>query len=158
MTDLLVAAQHSAAAAPDLSVGHLLAQMVLWLGVIVVALFGLSKLARRSRGMGHKTAKGSGTTSGRLTVVSRQPVGKGQWIAVVEAEGQRFLVGISGAGFTPLGELRSGASGAEAPAALLDSASDAGVRPVSLEALFKEGGPDAPRSWLERAQAATVRR
>ncbi len=147
MTDLVFAAQRGASAAPDVSVGHLIAQMVLWLGVIVVALLGLSRLARRVKGAGRRATKMPGTKSGRLTVVGRQPVGKGQWIAVVEAEGQRFLVGISGAGFTPLGELRGGASDDEVPAA-------------SLEALFSDGerrDPDQPCGWLERVRAATVR-
>ena len=145
MTDLVLAAQHGIAMAPDVSVGHVLAQMVLWLGVIVVALFGLSKLARRRKGTGPRAAKVPRAKSGDLAVVGRRPVGKGQWIAVVEAEGQRFLVGITGAGFTPLGELRGDTPGAEEPAA-------------SLEALFAEDQGERPRNLLERARAATVRR
>jgi len=144
--------------APDVSVGHLLAQMVLWLGVIVVALWGLSKLARRSKGMGRrttKTAKASGAASGRLVVVSRQPVGKGQWIAVVEAEGQRFVVGITGAGFTPLGELRGDALRGDAPRG--DTPRDEGPA-APLEALFSGGQGEPPRGLLDRARAATVRR
>ncbi|MDA8074902.1 MAG: flagellar biosynthetic protein FliO [Actinomycetota bacterium] len=145
MTDLVLAAQHGTAMAPDVSVGHLLVQMVLWLGVIVVALYGLSRIARRTKGAGRRAARASGVKSGRLDVVSRQPVGKGQWIAVVVAEGQRFVVGISGAGFTPLGELRGDAPRDEEPAA-------------SLGSLFPEGQGDHPRSLLDRARAATVRR
>ncbi|MGC8470704.1 MAG: FliO/MopB family protein [Acidimicrobiales bacterium] len=144
MTDVVLAAQHGIAMAPDVSVGHVLAQMVLWLGVIVVALFGLSKLARRRKGTGPRAAKVPRTKSGNLTVVGRHPVGKGQWIAVVEAEGQRFLVGITGAGFTPLGELRG------------DNPGDGGSA-ASLEALFSEDQGERPRSVLERARAATVR-
>lgn len=145
MTDLVLAVQHGAAMAPDVSVGHLLVQMVLWLAVIVLALYGLSRLARRTKGAGRRITKASGVTSGRLVVVSRQPVGKGQWIAVVEAEGQRFVVGISGAGFTPLGELRGDAPRGEAPA-------------TSLEPLFSERQGERPSSLLDRARAATVRR
>ncbi len=141
----MLAAQHGVAMAPDVSVGHVLAQMVLWLGVIVVALFGLSRLARRSKGAGRRAPKAPSTKSGRLTVVSRQPVGKGQWIAVVEAEGQRFVVGISGAGFTPLGELRGGAARDEGQAA-----------PVGP--LLSEGEGERPHGLLDRARAATVRR
>ncbi len=162
MTDLVLAAQR-VALAPDVSVGHLLMQMVLWLGVIVVALWGLSKLARRSKGMGRRTtrtAKVSGTQPSTLTVVSRQPVGKGQWIAVVEAGAQRFVVGITGAGFTPLGELRGGLSRGDAPpddAPRGDAHRDEGPA-TSFEPLFAEGQGERPRGLLDRARAATVRR
>ena len=161
----MLAAQHGVAMAPDVSVGHVLAQMVLWLGVIVVALFGLSKLARRSKGMGRSTAKVPGTKSGRLTVVSRHPVGKGQWIAVVEAEGQRFLVGITGAGFTPLGELRGEipSDDDDVPATSLESllAGSAGSAGSAGRAgIVPRAGSEGegPYTWLERARAATVRR
>jgi len=169
----LLAAQHTTQMAPDVSVGHLLVQMALWLAVIVGALFGLSKLAQRAKGGARRTGKVPGTRGDGLTVVSRQPVGKGQWIAVVEAEGQRVLVGISAAGFTPLGELRSdGAAGgpdAEVPGTLTTSlgasarslgasARSLGTPDSSLVSLLAASGASAPRSWLDRARAATVRR
>ncbi len=157
----MLAAQHGVAMAPDVSVGHVLAQMVLWLGVIVVALFGLSKLARRSKGMGRRTAKVPGTKSGRLTVVSRHPVGKGQWIAVVEAEGQRFLVGITGAGFTPLGELRGEIpSDDDVPATSLESLLAGSAGRAGRAGIVPRAGSEGegPYTWLERARAATVRR
>jgi flagellar biogenesis protein FliO len=131
--------------APDVSVGHLLVQMVLWLGVIVAALFALSRLARRSRGSARRAPRTPGAKRSRVAVVSRQPVGKGQWIAVVEAEGHRFVVGISGAGFTPLGELRGDAPRDEA-------------QTVPLASFLSAREGEQSRGLLDRARAATVRR
>lgn len=184
MTDLLFAAQHGTSMAPDISVGHLLMQMVLWLGVIVGALFGLSKLAQRSKGgAGRRMGSAPRARSDQLTVVSRQSVGKGQWIAVVEAEGQRFLVGISSAGFTPLGELRAdGPDDSDSPSTSTSSSSPTSSWNTSsstnsntsntnsntsnttssssaiFEALLSGSKGDEQRTWLDRARAATVRR
>lgn len=144
----LVAAARTASTVP---VGHLLGETVLWLAVIVVALFGLKYLAKRRKSPSARLGK---MDLGNLTVVSRQSIGKGQWIAVVEADGKRVLVGISGAGFTRLGEL-DGNPPAEVPRGTPTfdfgrSAASPSATPTS--ATTKRAG------ILERVREATVRR
>lgn len=149
----LVAAAHGGiTTTPDVSIGHLLLQMIVALAVVVGGIWGLSKVMARTRRMG-----GGGAASGRrgpslagLTVLSRQHIGKGKSIAVVRAGDQSFLVGISDSGLTPLGELRSGDDGpgddASVPAAVLSGG--AGATDVERERA----------SWLDTLREATVRR
>jgi hypothetical protein len=152
---------------PDFSAGHLLLQTAVWLAVIVGALFALKWVSGRRRGSARSKVRGRGVrgTTARafprgpatagLEIIDRQPIGKGQWIAVVEAEGQRFLVGMSGAGFTALGELKAdGAAGGDA-ASVLDAM--LGATRVPVAAVTGEAGAPG-RSLLERARDVTVRR
>lgn len=150
---LLAAAHGGISTTPDVSVGHLLLQMVLALTVVVGGIWGLSKVMARTRRMGGGTAASGrrGPSLAGLTVLSRQHIGKGKSIAVVRAGDQSFLVGISDSGLTPLGELRSGDDGpsddvSEMPAAVLSGS---------------DGATDVEReraSWLDTLREATVRR
>ncbi|MGH9087956.1 MAG: flagellar biosynthetic protein FliO [Acidimicrobiales bacterium] len=130
MSPAVLAAAHGAATTgQDLSIGHVLLQMVVALGIVIGGIWGLGKCIHRSgrggRAAGAGKARGSG--KGRaaehgLRVLSRQTVGKGKSIAVVQAGDQCFLVGIADSGLTPLGELKpAGADddddGGEEPAA-----------------------------------------
>lgn len=111
---LLAAAHSSVTTAQDVSIGHILLQMALALGLIVGGIWGLGKIMGRGRGKRRTGARNRGRADG-LTILSRQMIGKGKSIAVVQAGEQCFLVGIGEAGLTPLGELTttSGASGPE---------------------------------------------
>jgi len=110
MGGTLLAASH-VAATPDISIGHLLVQMVVAMGIIVGGIWGLSKLVGRSRAAGRSAGRKAGTflrpraADHGLTVLSRQPLGKGKCLAVVQVGTQQFLVGIADSGLTPLGEL-----------------------------------------------------
>lgn len=105
-------------AAPDISIGHLLLQMVVAMVLVVGGIWGFGKLMGRSRAAGRNAGRaagglfrarsGSRSNEEGLTILSRQPVGKGKYIAVVQVGGQQFLVGIGDSGLTPLGELRAG--------------------------------------------------
>lgn len=105
---LLAAAHSSVTAAQDVSIGHILLQMVLALGVIVGGIWGFGKIMGRGRGKRRTGVRNRGRADG-LTVLSRQMIGKGKSIAVVQAGEQCFLVGIGEAGLTPLGELTTAA-------------------------------------------------
>lgn len=176
---MLLAASHGVTLSPDVSIDHLLLQTALWMTVIVGALFGLKWLARRRQGRAFRGARAAGhglrgrknlgsAFTGGLEVIGRQPIGKGQWIAVVEAEGQRFLVGMSGSAFTALGELRTEATDAEDPATSLGAVLGArGLPAIRAEEADRAVGLLAPalptgraqkRSLVERAREATVRR
>lgn len=147
MSSALLAATHSTLTAPDVSVGHLLFQMVVALVIVVGAIWGIGKVWKRwgsSRAAGPRVsrrtaARTRGTIAsfsgarGRvlqaftrervpdtgLQILSRQPIGKGKMLAVVEVGTQQFLVGVSDSGLTPLGELRADQSAT--PADLDDS-------------------------------------
>lgn len=108
----------SGVTAPDVSIGHLLLQMVVAMVLVVGGIWGFGKLMGRSRAAGRNAGRAAGgffrsRGTGRsheqgLTILSRQPVGKGKCIAVVQVGGQQFLVGIADSGLTPLGELHAG--------------------------------------------------
>lgn len=151
---LLAAAHGGLATSPDVSIGHLLLQMVLALAVVVGGIWGLSKVmarVRRPSGTGGAFGRRGPSLAG-LTVISRQQIGKGKSIAVVRAGDQSFLVGIADSGLTPLGELRPGD----------DEPEDSGTRePVGASiAATSGGGFDATTksTWLEALREATVRR
>jgi flagellar biogenesis protein FliO len=177
----MLAVSQGVTAAPDVSVGHLLLQMVVALVVVVGGIWVLSKLLARTRvGRGEARIVGGlrvgGTRAGprgsarrggdvrgsapaehSLAVISRRPVGKGKSIAVVGVGAQRFLVGIADAGFTPLGELGPGGpEDLDDRIPLPDPAPagpGAGVAPSA-------GAPGAQgaRSWIEALREATARR
>lgn len=113
---VLAAAHGGVSTTQDVSIGHLLLQMVVALGIVIGGIWGFGKVmgrtrARRSGGSGRGRAAAEG-----LHVLSRQQIGKGKSIAVVQAGGQCFLVGIADSGLTPLGELRAAGGDASAPA------------------------------------------
>ncbi len=95
----------------QVSIGHVLLQMVVGMAVVVGGIWGFAKLMGRTGRFGGAAGAGSrARTRARrstpgLAVLSRQPVGKGKSIAVVRAGARCFLVGISDAGLNPLGEL-----------------------------------------------------
>ncbi len=129
------------ALAPDVSVGHLLIQMVVALLIVVGAIWALGKLAGRTRG-----ARRSPKQSTGLQVLSRQSIAKGKSMAVVEVENQRFLVGISGAGFTALGELKGE-----------DATDGEGGHSPELDQMLATALPGR-RSLVDALREATVRR
>lgn len=113
MTGLDLVAASGVNAAPDISVGHLLLQMVVALAVVAGGIWGFGKLVGRSRTAGRRAGRKAGgllrsrTQDQGLTILSRQPLGKGKCLAVVQVGAQQFLVGIADSGLTPLGELRA---------------------------------------------------
>jgi flagellar biogenesis protein FliO len=83
----------------DVSVGHVLFQMVIALVVIVGAIWGFGKFVAYSRT--HKlTRTGSVANTGALTVLSRQSLGKEHHLAVVRWGEREVLVGIAGSNIT----------------------------------------------------------
>ncbi|MGH9082048.1 MAG: flagellar biosynthetic protein FliO [Acidimicrobiales bacterium] len=129
MTGALLAASHGAVTtAQDVSVGHVLLQMVLALVVVIGGIWGFGKIMGRrghNRRPGGRSRSRSRSEAHGLTVLSRQAVGKGKSIAVVQAGAQCFVVGIADSGLTPLGELREVDADSDA-----DAAGDAaGARP-----------------------------
>lgn len=113
-----ITATSSSTTAPDISIGHLLLQMVVAMVLVVGGIWGFGKIMGRSRAAGKNAGRAAGgffrARAGRrageegLTVLSRQPLGKGKYLAVVQVGAQQFLVGIAESGLTPLGELRAG--------------------------------------------------
>ncbi len=94
---------------PDISIGHSLLQMAIALGVVVAAIWGLSKVLARLRG-GASTAKRRAATGG-LSIVSRQSLGKDLAIATVRWGEREVLVGIAGSTITFLDDAKGGAPG-----------------------------------------------
>lgn len=134
---LLAAAHSSVTTAQDVSIGHILLQMALALGVIVGGIWGFGKIMGRGRGKRRTGVRNRGRADG-LTILSRQMIGKGKSIAVVQAGEQCFLVGIGEAGLTPLGELTttSGTSGPKGGGVPDDVAPDpAPPNPMTLASL-----------------------
>lgn len=186
MDAALLAASHGAAA-PDISIGHLLLQMAVAMGLIVGAIWGFSKLVGRSRAAGRSAGRRAGAllrqrrvTEG-LTILSRQPLGKGKYLAVVQVGIQQFLVGIADSGLTPLGELHTGGDepgprhcdvGLEAAADVGGTTAGAafggaGLTGIDLQALGVAGRSPAQselpaahsiRGWVDALREATVRR
>lgn len=119
-TDLLAASKLTTSS--DVSIGHLLLQMVVAMLIIVGGIWAFGKLVGRSRAAGrHAGRKAGGFLRQRaeaqgLTILSRQPLGKGKCLAVVQVGAQQFLVGIADSGLTPLGELHTGDVAAPAAA------------------------------------------
>src|SRR6185437_1077058 len=93
---LLAANQASTATGQDVSLGHVLLQMVIALGLVVGGFGGTDRPRSRARQRGAVPG---------LTILSRQSIGKGKAIAVVRAGSRCFLVGISESGLNPIGEL-----------------------------------------------------
>lgn len=113
------AAGHGATAAakvspaPDISVGHVLLQMVLALAVVVGGIWGFSKILGKGRGKGaFGSLGGRRPATQELVVLSRQSLGKGLSIASVRWGDREVLVGISGTTITFLNGAESG-NGAE---------------------------------------------
>lgn len=148
----LVGAVH-AAAVPDISIGHLLLQMVVALVLVVGCIWVFGKLMRRSRVAGRRVGGAAGAFFRQrreeqgLTILSRQPVGKGKCIAVVQVGTQQFLVGIADSGLTPLGELHADAEGGDRL--------EAGTAPALPTALGGSAG-DFTSSGGTRAAAGSV--
>lgn len=91
-------AQAAVHGAPDVSVGHVLLQMVLALGVVIGGIWGFGKLLGRGRRPGVLGARRS--SSEQLAVLSRQSLGKGLSIAAVRWGDREVLVGIAGTTIT----------------------------------------------------------
>ncbi|MHB1585092.1 MAG: flagellar biosynthetic protein FliO, partial [Acidimicrobiales bacterium] len=84
--------------APDISVGHVLLQMVVGLAVVIGGIWGFGKFLGRGRrpgGRGIRRPPGE-----QLTVLSRQSLGKGLSIAAVRWGDREVLVGIAGTTIT----------------------------------------------------------
>jgi flagellar biogenesis protein FliO len=75
-----------------------LAPLAVILGLLMVAAY----LARRLRN-GRWGLRRAGANA--ITIVATRPVGPGAALMIVEAEGQRFLVGSGRHGMTPIGAL-----------------------------------------------------
>lgn len=172
---------------------HLLLQMVVAMVLVVGGIWGFGKIMGRSRAAGRNAGRAAGgflrTRPGSrdqvqgLTILSRQPVGKGKYLAVVQVGAQQFLVGIADAGLTPLGELHAddpdtppgneaherpaghgaGADVVPAPVPAFGPAQLAsmdlgalGLRSVNLGAPGQT--PRSVRSLVESLREATVRR
>ncbi len=169
---LLIASQ-STTTAPDISIGHVLLQMVIALLVVVGGIWGFGKIMRRGRRFGGPAGRGRHKAPAPgLTVLSRQSVGKGKSIAVVQAGSRRFLVGISESGLNPLGEIGPN----DDPVSPTDDVLAVGGTAVGGTAVGGTavggpavGGPAADRrpansvagaaaSWLDSLREATVRR
>jgi flagellar biogenesis protein FliO len=148
---LLVASQSTTTTAPDISIGHVLLQMVIALLVVVGGIWGFSKIMRRGGRFGGTAGRGrhKAPVPG-LTVLSRQPIGKGKSIAVVQAGSRRFLVGISESGLNPLGEIEPNDDPGLAANGLAANGLAGDQRPAS--------GIAAAASWLDGLREATVRR
>lgn len=138
----VLVARSGVALAPQISVGHLLLQMVLALALVIGAVWALSKLAQRTRGGGRRARR---APVPGLRILSRQALGKNKSVAVVEVEGQRFLVGISGTGFTSLGELRP------------DDSSENDATSRTQEKAGVAAGATRARGVLDSLRDATVR-
>jgi flagellar biogenesis protein FliO len=101
---IAAASSHVSSTVPDISIGHAFFQMVIALAVIGACAWGGTKLLARLRG-GNGARTRSAATNG-LTVLSRQPLGKGLQIAVVRWGEREVLVGISGTTITFLSDPR----------------------------------------------------
>jgi flagellar protein FliO/FliZ len=178
---LLVASQTTTA--PDISIGHVLLQMVVALLVVVGGIWGFSKIMRRGGRFGGTPGRARHKTPvAGLTVLSRQSIGKGKSIAVVQAGSRRFLVGISESGLNPIGEIGPNDEAASVagdlgpmavptanrPAAAISTAAiptangwSAAIPPangMAGERLPTNGVAASAASWLDGLREATVRR
>ena len=149
---LLVASQ-STTTAPDISIGHVLLQMVIALLIVVGGIWGFSKIMRRGGRFGGTPGRGRHKAPAPgLTVLSRQPIGKGKSIAVVQAGSRRFLVGISESGLNPLGEIEPNDEPVS-PAGNPRPASPGGQRPAGQRpdgrpaVAQRRGRSPPPRGW-----------
>ncbi len=77
--------------------------MLVSLGVIFGLLAGLALLLRKLRNGGWARP---GAGPARIRIVATRPIGWQSSLLIVEADGQRFLVGSGRAGLTALGALR----------------------------------------------------
>jgi flagellar biogenesis protein FliO len=159
---LLVASQSTTTTAPDISIGHVLLQMVIALLVVVGGIWGFSKIMRRGGRFGGTAGRGRHKAPAPgLTVLSRQPIGKGKSIAVVQAGSRQFLVGISESGLNPLGEIEPNDD--PGPAAG-DRLATNGMATNGMATNGMAGDPRpgsgiaAAASWLDGLREATVRR
>lgn len=124
---------------PDVSIGHVLFQMVLALGVVVGGIYGLAKILARMRA---GTARSGGSRNARrattrgLSVISRQSLGKDLSIAAVRWGEREVLVGISGSTITFLNDAR----GDEVSASTVPDGAD-----EALDAANLSGGAPVPR-------------
>lgn len=117
---------------PDVSVGHALLQMVLALAVIVVGIWGLSKVLARLRSpKSPRTGANRRVAANGLTVLSRQALGKDLSIATVRWNGREVLVGISGSTITFLNDA-----------------------PASNDVRVEEPASNAPENAAKAAEAA----
>ncbi|HEY3942695.1 MAG TPA: flagellar biosynthetic protein FliO [Acidimicrobiales bacterium] len=185
------AAGHGSGTAPvtggDISVGHVLLQMIVALVVVVGGVWGVGKVMGRARRSGAGAKRGA-RSSTPLTVLSRQSLGKGLSIAAVQWGEREVLVGIAGSTITFLDETRTDADpearpvaplagmaavrsvagrpgatapGTAAPTATAASATGHTASTMSLvpPQLAAEGaGPAGRPSFLDSLRAATVRR
>jgi flagellar biogenesis protein FliO len=118
---LAAAAAKTAAGMPDISIGHAFFQMIIALAVIGGCAWGGTKMLARLRGGTNARTRPAATNG--LTVLSRQPLGKGLQIAVVRWGEREVLVGISGTTITFLSDPRSD----EAPLTPTDLLADSEV-------------------------------
>jgi len=153
------AARSAIGASPDVSVGHVMFQMVVALGVVVGGIWGFAKIM--GRGARRKSTAKAGLPA-PLNVLSRQSLGKGLSIAAVQWGGREVLVGISGTTITFLNDARGeGPPFADTPPALgpaPTTASDgAASESTAALAVALRGAPVAKRSLIEQLREATVR-
>lgn len=146
MSLAVLAAAHGATTAQDISIGHVLLQMVVALAIVVGGIWGFGKVMRRSprRRRPGVLGRARGAEHG-LRVLSRQAVGKGKSIAVVQAGEQCFLVGIADSGLTPLGELKGTGGSGE------DGAAVGGPPRAKASGAAVGSPPVAEASWGEPA-------
>lgn len=136
---------------PDVSVGHLLGQMVVAIAVIGGGIWIFGKFVQRRKA--HQPLLSGRRPAPGLAVLSRTSLGKDQQLAVVRWGSREVLVGITGSTITflPDGATTAEPADEELGAALAASGLSA-AGPVPIEA------PDGSRpSLLDQLRAATLR-
>lgn len=144
MTAVLAAAHAGVSTAQDISIGHVLLQMVVALGIVLGGIWGFGKVMGRSSRGRRAGARGRGRPNDGLRVLSRQQIAKGKSIAVVQAGDQCFLVGVADSGLTPLGELRRAAGGTDAEAEVAEPTLPATGRAGPGAPITATTAPDVP--------------
>jgi flagellar biogenesis protein FliO len=131
--------------APDISVGHVLMQLVVGLAVVIGGIWGFSKFLGRGRRPG---LPGMRRPSGeQLTVLSRQSLGKGLSIAAVRWGDREVLVGIAGTTITFL-------DGGDPPEARAEGVPVYGPPVEPPASVRAHDGPTAP-PWVQRSSRPT---
>ncbi|MPM55811.1 hypothetical protein SDC9_102608 [bioreactor metagenome] len=106
-------------------IGALLGMLAAVLGVLVLAWLFTRYLARRAPGLGGLLPG----RSGKLRLLERMPLGREQFLAVVQAGEIYFLLGVTGSGVSLLREL---------------SAEEAAAWDSEAQAASPPAGPEAP--------------
>lgn len=126
----------------------LVGRMALSLGVVLVLVGALARVARRRGGMGFGPARRA-----KLDVLVRQPVAKAATLAVVRVGGRDLLVGVTPSTISLLLDTEEGAL-VPAAGAETESVGRQGMLPAS-QGMF----PSSPwKVMLEQLRERTVRR